>query len=408
MSRSSYATIPDAFSVSQITGRIAGCLRADEVLADCVVRGELSNYRKYRSGHHYFTLKDADAELKCVMFRGDADRLRFDPEDGLAVVVRGRVDIYEQRGEVQLYVRAMKHDGLGTLYEAFERLRLRLESEGLFAAERKRPLPRYPCCVAVLTSPSGAAIRDMCRILRQRWPSVRIRCCACVVQGAEAAPSLVRALELVNRCDDVDLILIGRGGGSIEDLWAFNEETVARAIVASRIPVISAVGHESDFTIADFVADARAATPSHAAEMAVPELAAVERHFGQLEGRLAGSLTRRLEQARQWLEAIGQRRVLREPMTMFQPHAQRLDELSDRLERSLVTQVRTAGDRLRGLSQTLAALDPTAVLQRGYAILSRESDGKVVTSPDELPAGEAAVARVAAGRLRVRAEVAPQ
>ncbi|NWG75287.1 MAG: exodeoxyribonuclease VII large subunit, partial [Rubrivivax sp.] len=238
--------LPQPLTVSQVNARIAGWLRADDLLADCSVRGELSNWRRYSSGHCYFTLKDAGGELRGVMFRREAESLRFEPSDGLAVVADGRIDVYEKRGEYQLYARAMRPDGLGTLFEAFERLKAKLAGEGLFDPARKQPLPRFPRRVAVITSPSGAAVRDLCRILSQRWPAVRILLEPAVVQGAEAAGSLVTALERVQRAGGVDLVIIGRGGGSLEDLWAFNEEPVVRAVAACTIPIISAVGHETD------------------------------------------------------------------------------------------------------------------------------------------------------------------
>ncbi len=403
MSEWTAASRSDAVPVAALVAHLGAVIRADEVLADVSVSGELSNYRIYASGHHYFTLKDAAAEMRCVMFRGDAQRLRFEPGDGQAVIARGRVDVYEKRGEVQLYVRAMSHDGLGGLYQAFERLRQRLEAEGLFATERKRSWPRYPRRVAVITSPSGAAVRDMIRVLRQRWPAVRILFHEAVVQGEEAAPSLVRALTRVNQVPDVDLILFGRGGGSMEDLWAFNEEPVARAVAASRIPVISAVGHETDFTISDFVADARAATPTHAAQLAVPDVGEVARHLAQLSGRLAGSLRRRVEHGRAALEALARRRVLTAPEAYLEQRAQRLDELGERLPRAAQRRWQQAEQRLETMSRALTALDPTAVLQRGYAILTRDSDGQAVRQPADLPPGERATALVAGGSLTIEA-----
>ncbi|NUQ00082.1 MAG: exodeoxyribonuclease VII large subunit [Armatimonadetes bacterium] len=395
------ATTSEVLTVGAVTARVAQAIRADCLLSDCTIRGELSNYRIYHSGHHYFTLKDADAELRCVMFRGDAARLRFDPADGLAVRASGRVDVYEKKGEYQLYVRALQHDGLGALFEAYQRLRERLEAEGLFRPERKRPLPRYPRRVAIITSPSGAAVRDMVRILRQRWPAVRILLLEAVVQGEQAAPSLCRALEAVGRLDDIDLVLLGRGGGSIEDLWAFNEEMVVRAVVACPVPVISAVGHETDFTICDFAADVRAATPTHAAELAVPEIGAEAQHHGQLEARLNRALAQRVETARLGFQAIESRCLAAAPSAVLAQQMQRLDELSERLECAVARLTERASHHLARLTQTLAALDPSAVLARGYAILRRERDGKVAMDPADLPPGTLVEARLAGGSRRL-------
>ncbi len=394
---------PEPLRVGEVVEHLAAVIRDDPLLADVAVRGELSNFRRHSSGHCYFTLKDADSQLRCVMFRREADALRFDPADGLAVIAEGRVDVYQQRGEVQLYVRAMAHDGLGALYEAYERLRARLADEGLFDPARKRPLPAFPRRVAVITSPTGAAVRDMIEVLRDRWPAVRIVFQPAAVQGDEAAASLVRALDLVNRAGGVEVILFGRGGGSIEDLWAFNEEPVARAVAASGIPVISAVGHESDVTICDFVADARAATPTHAAELAVPDQRAVSSHLRLLERRLHGAAARVVETARARLDGLAARRVLAAPEALLEQRAQRVDDLADRLTRAALATTRQPALWLAGMSQTLAALDPHHVLGRGYAILTRSRDGSVVTEPAAMPSGEAGVVRVAQGGIAVTA-----
>ena len=262
----------NVLSVSQITGYLKSLLEGDPNLNPVFISGEISNFTDhYRSGHLYFSLKDEKAVLKAVMFSSSARRLRFRPSDGMKVLCRGRISLYEASGQYQLYVDDMQPDGLGTLNLAYEQLKTRLEKEGLFDAARKRPIPRYPRRVGVITSPTGAAVRDICQILGRRWPMAEIVFCPVLVQGEEAAPQLVEALARMNRVDGVDTIIIGRGGGSLEDLWAFNEESVARAVAASKIPVISAVGHETDFTICDFVADLRAPTPSAAAELAVPD-----------------------------------------------------------------------------------------------------------------------------------------
>lgn len=392
---------PQTLTVGQLTAYLTELLRSDPILAQCQVRGELSNYHRSGAGHCYFTLRDGDAELRCAMFRREADRLRFEPHDGLAVIAAGRVDVYAQRGQYQLIVQSLVHDGLGALHEAFERLKEQLGAEGLFDLERKRPLPRFPRKVAVITSVRGEAVKDMVRVLRERWPAIRIVLRDAVVQGAEAAPSLVQALAEVNRLDEVEVILFGRGGGSLEDLWAFNEEPVARALAASRIPVISAVGHEGDITIADLVADVRAATPTHAAELAVPNLVDVKQHLEHLERRLAGLIERRLEAARIWLLGVESRRVMSQPETLLEPWSQRVDELEERLGRAVELKLERAGAKLSPLSAKLAGLDPTSVLQRGYAVFTRERDGRVVKEPVDFPAGEAGQVRVAGGAVRV-------
>ena len=262
----------NVLSVSQITGYLKSLLEGDPHLNPVFISGEISNFTDhYRSGHLYFSLKDEKAVLKAVMFSSSARRLRFRPSDGMKVLCRGRISLYEASGQYQLYVDDMQPDGLGALNLAYEQLKARLEKEGLFDAARKRPIPRYPRRVGVITSPTGAAVRDICQILGRRWPMAEIVFCPVLVQGEGAAPQLVEALARMNRIDGVDTIIIGRGGGSLEDLWAFNEESVARAVADSKIPVISAVGHETDFTICDFVADLRAPTPSAAAELAVPD-----------------------------------------------------------------------------------------------------------------------------------------
>jgi exodeoxyribonuclease VII large subunit len=388
-------------TVSQCNARVKAVVAADPILGDLTVRGELSNFKVYSSGHCYFTLKDGGGELRCVMFRGAASGLRFHPADGMAVRASGRIDVYEKRGEYQLYVERLVHDGAGALFEAFERLKAQLAAEGLFDESRKRRWPLLPKRVAIITSPTGAAVRDMVRLLRGRWPGVRILIVPATVQGEQAAASLVRGLELANAQSDVELILFGRGGGSIEDLWAFNEEPVVRAVAASRVPVISCVGHETDTTICDFAADARAATPSHAAQMAVPDAVELDAALATLDRRLLNLLARRVESARSRFEALAERRVLRQPQWLVDSRAQAVDELSARLGRATAARARHAAARLEGLSQTLDALDPTRVLRRGYAILMRESGDSVVQSPSDLPRGEAATALLAGGRLRL-------
>ena len=293
-------------TVSELTQAVKETLELDARFQNILVRGEISNFKHHTSGHMYFTLKDEKSRLKCVMFRSHNARLRFRPEDGLKVIAGGRLGVYEVAGEYQLYVEELYPEGLGALHLAFEQLKAKLQAEGLFDPARKRPLPGLPRTVGIVTSPTGAAIRDMVSVLRRRFPNVNILLAPAIVQGDAGPPSVIRALELLNWRDDVDVIIVGRGGGSLEELWTFNDEGVARAIAASRIPVISAVGHETDFTIADFVADRRAPTPSAAAEIAVPERAKLLQDVRDQEERLRLAIQKRIRQLR---ESLG---ILRE------------------------------------------------------------------------------------------------
>ena len=292
------------YTVSQVNNYVKSLMDGDGLLTGLLVRGEISNYKCYASGHHYFSLKDEQGSLRCVMFRGEAARLRFRPANGMQVVAFGRVSVYPRDGAYQLYCNELIPDGRGSLDEAFERLRRRLEGEGLFDEDNKQPMPEYPKKIALVTSPSGAAVRDMLRILGARWPLSEVLVVPVRVQGQEAAGEIAAAIHRLNNRADIDLIITGRGGGSKEDLWAFNEEVVARAIYISNIPVISAVGHEPDVTIADYVADLRAATPSNAAELAVPDQADERARLAQLSGRLARSVQARLGGARRELDRL--------------------------------------------------------------------------------------------------------
>ena len=297
-------------SPSQVSGYIKSWMDRDRLLSGLLVRGELSNYKMYPSGHHYFTLKDSQGALRCVMFRGDAASLRFRPENGMQVIAAGRITVFPRDGQYQLYCSELTPDGVGDLHVAFEQLKQKLYQEGLFDPAHKKPIPRYPRKIALITSPAGAAVRDMLRILGARWPLAEVLVLPVRVQGAEAPGELCAAIAWANLHRVADLLITGRGGGSMEDLWAFNDEDVARTIYASEIPVISAVGHEPDVTIADFVADLRAATPSNAAELAVPDQNECYGWLEQMEGRLAGAMGRRLERARRELEQAGRCRAL--------------------------------------------------------------------------------------------------
>ena len=408
------------YTVSQVNGYVKSLMDGDELLTGLLVRGEISNYKCYPSGHHYFSLKDEQGSLRCVMFRGDATRLRFRPANGMRVVAFGRVSVYPRDGAYQLYCSELLPDGRGSLDEAFERLRRRLEEEGLFDGENKQPLPTYPGKIALVTSPAGAAVRDMLRILGERWPLAEVLVVPVRVQGTEAAGEIATAIHRINNRADIDLIITGRGGGSKEDLWAFNEETVARAISVSNLPVISAVGHEPDVTIADYVADVRAATPSNAAELAVPDQAAVRSRLDQLSMRLARSVQNRLSGARRELDRLKSSRVLTDIKAPIQDRRLEVDALRRRMGLALrreveggkqalnlkkgrlplAMQARLAKQRgrLGRLSAGLDALSPLKVLGRGYAIARTGED--VVSSIGAVCVGDPLDVLVSDGVLR--------
>lgn len=386
-----------ALTVSQLTRQIKGCI--EENFGSVWVQGEVSNFRSFSSGHCYFTLKDDAAQLPAVLWRDAAARLRFVPEDGMKVLASGRLSVYEARGCYQLVVERMEPLGIGELAAAFEKLKARLAAEGLFDAARKRPLPRYPWRIGLVTSPTGAAIQDMLKIVHGRWPA-EIVLAGVRVQGEGAAAEIAGAIALLNRlagADRPDVLIVGRGGGSLEDLWAFNEEAVARAIVASRIPVISAVGHEVDFTIADFVADVRAATPSHAAEMAVPCLDDVAAQLDTLQTALPAALLSRVETARRRLAALAQSYALRRPEERVAGLRQRLDDLLSRLAPAGARCLSAARERLGGLAGRLESLSPLKVLERGYSLTMRARDGKLVQSAGDVARNEDIQTRVRDG-----------
>lgn len=374
-------------SVSEITEHIRAIVESDGALRRVYVRGELSNYKIYPSGHHYFTLKDAGASIRCVMFRADASRLRFRPENGMAVICSGRVAVYPRDGAYQLYVTAVQPEGLGDLHAAYEQLKAKLLAEGLFAQERKKPLPAMPEKIALITSGAGAAVQDMIRILGRRWPLTKILVMPVRVQGTEAPAEIAGAIRYANRWNVADLIITGRGGGSIEDLWAFNDERVARAIYESEIPVISAVGHEPDVTIADYVADARASTPSNAAEIAVPDRNDVRARLTALERGMTKTEESRLSALRERLTALERKRVLRDPMAFIADKRLLLDYTQKNLASLAEKQVGERRQRFAALCASLHAMSPLAVLARGYAV-ARTANGTVLRSADEVTVGE--------------------
>ena len=391
------------YAVSELNGLVKALLDSVPELSGICVRGEISNYKVYPSGHHYFSLKDAQGVLRCVMFKSQALRLRFRPENGMKVLAMGRVTVYPRDGAYQLYCDALSPDGVGDLHVAFEQLKEKLWREGLFDEAHKKPLPKYPKTIAIITSPAGAAVHDMIRILRRRYPLAKVKLLPVRVQGAEAPAEIVGALRYAGRHRVADVIITGRGGGSIEDLWAFNDERVARAIYDCELPVISAVGHEPDVTIADFVADARAATPSHAAEMAVPDRAELLEKLQSQRLRMARSEHRRLEQLRRRLTELAGKRVLTDPLAPVQDKRLLLDHAQKELIHA--AQVRLAEPRraLAALAASLDAMSPLKVLGRGFALVTDEK-GTPVRRASDVPVGSEITAALSEGRLRCRVE----
>jgi len=368
---------------------LKGLLDGDSILADVWVRGEISNFRYHvPSGHMYFTLKDSFAQLRAVMFRSDNVRLGFRPDDGLRVIAGGRVTVYESQGHYQLYVRTMEPDGLGSLYLAFEQLKRRLAAEGLFAEEVKRPLPLVPRAVGVVTSPTGAAVQDIITVARRRYPNIRLIISPVTVQGTGAALDIVRGLELVDRLDEVDVIILARGGGSLEELRAFNDEGLARAIRRTRHPVVTGVGHETDVTIADLAADRRAATPSSAAELVVPSKADLARQIGTLVGRLERAARVEVSRRAQLVAALARAACLVDPGRLLDGRRQRVDDLSRELVERMTGTLSKLGNRLGLLVGRLEALSPLKVLGRGYAVCLRSRDRRPVTSVGQVSCGE--------------------
>ena len=381
------------FTVSQVNNYVKDLLDSDFTLSRVYVRGELSNYKMYPSGHHYFSLKDPEGALKCVMFKSSALKLRFKPSDGMSVVVYGRIAVYPRDGAYQLYANEITPDGIGDLYIAFEQLKEKLYKEGLFDADIKKPLPRYPNTIAVITSPAGAAVQDIIRVLDSRWPLTKVIVVPVRVQGVEAPPEIADAIRYVNKHNIADLIITGRGGGSLEDLWAFNDERVARAIYDSEIPIISAVGHEPDITIADFVADVRAATPSNAAEIAVLDINDVQYTLGAADNRIRQTINRELKLRRLKLKELSEKRVLQSPKYYLDDKRLLLDYCQDRLASSLTHKVLLSRERYAGLAAALDAMSPLKVLARGYSMAKRE-DGQIIKSATDVSSGDRITVRL--------------
>ncbi|CDC70885.1 MULTISPECIES: exodeoxyribonuclease VII large subunit [environmental samples] len=375
------------FGVAEVNQLVKQLLDGEPMLQNIYVRGELSNYKMYPSGHHYFTLKDADGALRCVMFRGQASRLRFRPENGMQVIARGRITVFPRDGAYQLYCDALTPEGAGDLAVAFEQLKAKLHAEGLFDPAHKKPLPRYPQRIAVVTSAAGAAVHDMIRILRRRYPIAKVILLPVRVQGTEAPPEIAGAIRYADRWKIGDVIITGRGGGSMEDLWAFNDERVARAIYDCETPVISAVGHEPDVTIADFVADARASTPSNAAEIAVPDQVELLRWLRGAGDRMVQCETGRLEAARQRLDNLASKRVMRDQLAYVQDKRMELAHLQQRLGDLSGALLSRRRQRFSALAAALDAMSPLKVLGRGYAV-ARSQDGTILKSGREVAPGD--------------------
>ncbi|MNO56543.1 Exodeoxyribonuclease 7 large subunit [compost metagenome] len=432
------------YSIKELNRYIRMKLDSDTLLSDVWIRGEISNFTHHGSGHMYFTLKDESSRIKAIMFASHNQRLPFIPKEGARVIARGNVTVYERDGQYQFYATHMQPDGIGSLYLAYEQLKSKLEQEGLFAEARKRPLPRFPKCIGVITSPTGAAVRDIVITLQRRFPQVSIVIYPVLVQGKGAAPSIVKAIGALNRMGEADVLIVGRGGGSLEELWAFNEEEVARAISASRIPVISAVGHETDFTIADFAADLRAATPTAAAELAVPHAGELAAQLRQQQQRLRQALQRRAQRGRERHAGLERSLALAGPRRSLMQHTQRLDQLRERLQRSADARLsrsrerkavlhhslqrfhphgsvaaarqRTEGMRreLMGAMQArlqekksryvaeirhLDALSPLKVMSRGYSLVYDEAEEHLIKSLTEVQLGDLVVIKMNDGQL---------
>ncbi len=391
-------------TVAQLNRYVKTLLEKDAGLARVLVSGEISNFKPHPSGHLYFILKDDEAQVSCVMFKGQAATLRFRPENGLKVVIRAKASLFERSGGFQLYVSEMDALGIGDLHLAFEQLKARLEKEGLFAASRKRVLPVLPDRIGVVTSPSGAVIRDILHVLGRRFPNFRLVLYPVPVQGPGAAQAIAEAIRSMNDRNMADVLIVGRGGGSMEDLWAFNEEVVARAVFDSRIPVISAVGHETDFTICDFVADYRAPTPSAAAEVAMPLKADLEDRITVLCGRMRRGILHRVDTVRNRLSRAQSSRILLDPMEMVNRRQMAVDLLGHRLQASQQARISVVSRRLSMACGKLDALSPLKVLARGYGLVSNRETGSSILSIRQVSIGETLSVTLSDGALACRVD----
>ena len=398
-----FSGAPQNLSVSEITQILRELIEGEAGLQNVWVQGEVSNFARPKSGHWYFTLKDANAELRCVMWRSLAENQALVPQDGEALEAHGGISVYEARGQYQMYVDELRPAGQGALYQEFLRLKAQLEEEGLFAPERKRAIPPWPRRIGIITSPTGAALRDMLDTLARRFPLAEVVLAPATVQGPAAPAELMAALQDLNEFAQPDVILLARGGGSLEDLAAFNDEELARSIASSPVPVISGVGHETDFSIADFAADLRAPTPTAAAELAVPDQVEVRAALIELEDSLGRTALSALRERRWGLQALAQRLERRSPQARLDSNRQQLDDLLSRAERALRGQARHLRTSLDGVGAQLAALSPNGVLGRGFAAVSKP-DGEVVSSKRDVQAGDPIRVRVKDGRFGARVE----
>ena len=377
----------NVLSITQINEYIRRTMDSDPLLSNVAVRGEISNYKLYPSGHHYFTLKDEGAALKCVMFKGNAMRLRFRPENGMKVIAMGKISVFPRDGAYQLYCTAMAMDGVGDLHAAFEQLKAKLGGMGLFDPSHKKPIPKYPGTIGIITSSAGAAVHDMLRILKKRYPLSNVRLLPVRVQGVEAPAEIAAAIRYANYYKLADVLIVGRGGGSIEDLWAFNDEQVAYAIYESQIPIISAVGHEPDVTISDYVADLRAATPSNAAELVVPDQDALRQTLDSMLSAMTTALTRQLKTSKKHLDVLASNSCLQSPLGYLQQKRINLDVVANRMISAQGRVVHNQKQRFIALTSKLDAMSPLKVLTRGYA-MTQTADGALLRSVKQTKEGD--------------------
>lgn len=375
------------YSVTEINKYIKGLFRADIILNNLQVEGEISNFKIHTSGHMYFSLKDDQSRLRCVMFKNQTNVLKFLPEEGMKVIIKGYISTYERDGQYQLYVQNMQPSGIGALYKAFEQLKAKLEEEGLFKEEAKKPLPFLPRRIGVVTSPTGAAIRDIISVICRINPNVEIFIVPVLVQGSEAGKQISDAIHFINKEELADVIITGRGGGSIEELWAFNEEVVARSIANSKIPIISAVGHETDFTISDFVADLRAATPSAAAEMVIPSKGDLEHNLNSIVKRMTNAMDSIVQTKKEKINQIGKSQPFSRPLERINQYRQQLDWIHSTLVKEIQQGYQMHRQRYQGIIQHLQGIHPLSILHKGYGIIRSEDKG-YISSVDQLSKGE--------------------
>ncbi len=393
------------YTVEEITEYLQALIKEDTLLSDFWITGEVSNFYHHGSGHMYFTLKDKNAQIKTVMFKGYNSSLDFEVEDGMQVNARGSLDIYAKRGEYQFYAREMEKAGKGDLYQAFEKLKKKLKEEGLFDEDKKKPIPKLASRIGIVTSPTGAAVRDILSVMKRRQGDFSVLVVPAHVQGDLAKGEITAGIEYLNSRDDIDLIIVSRGGGSIEDLWPFNEEDVARAIYNSRLPVISGVGHETDFTISDFVSDLRAPTPSAAAELATASREEILDKLNNLSKRLFNSSLNKIKQRREKIKSIGARRIFSRPEELFRNYEQQLDNLESRLKNEVEKDYKEWENRYNLLYEKLSNLSPLQTLKRGYTVLQDEK-GKTVKSVDDIDIGDRIKGRLSDGIAQLKVEAA--